>query len=89
MEHLLLIAQWMSVAPKYRYRFPEPMMQLFILMIGIANQKITGQQISDLAAITMRRGFPASFSQRCRRSRRCLFAVEMNILLLGRSIEAD
>jgi Cdc6-like AAA superfamily ATPase len=35
---------------KYRYRFPEPMMQPFILMQGLAYRLITRQQISELAA---------------------------------------
>ena len=57
------ILEQTGTSRKYRYRFPEPMMQPFILMVGLANKLITREQIAILPLLTMRRGFPASFSR--------------------------
>jgi Cdc6-like AAA superfamily ATPase len=46
---------------KYRYRFPEPMMQPFILMQGLAQGLVTRQQISELAATHYAPRFSSEF----------------------------
>ncbi|HWX85773.1 MAG TPA: AAA family ATPase [Xanthobacteraceae bacterium] len=46
---------------KYRYRFPEPMMQPFILMQGLAYRLVTRQQISELAATHYAPRFSSGF----------------------------
>ncbi len=55
------ILEQTGTSRKYRYRFPEPMMQPFILMLGLANKSITRQQISDLAATHYAPRFSSEF----------------------------
>lgn len=55
------ILEQTGTSRKYRYRFPEPMMQPFILMVGLANKLITRQQISELAATHYAPRFSSEF----------------------------
>jgi Cdc6-like AAA superfamily ATPase len=55
------ILEQTGTSRKYRYRFPEPMMQPFILMQGLAYRLVTRQQISELAATHYAPKFSSGF----------------------------